>query len=115
MSRTIIREAQEDDHASIASGDSDESNVSITDEELALHGPPWAKEGMVSRKLYWESTGKRARNKTWADVFAVISKGELKMFTFGESGGMGQNVVGGGNWLVRSLLCDDLSLPSNSV
>jgi PH/SEC7 domain-containing protein len=102
LSRTIIREAQEDDSHSVASQNSTESSVSITDEELALFGPPWAKEGMLSRKLYWESAGKRSKNKTWSDVFAVVSKGELKMFTFGEGGGMGGSAVGGGNWLVST-------------
>ena len=34
------------------------------------------------------------------DVFVVIQKGELNMFTFGEHGGSGSGVVGGGNWLV---------------
>lgn len=100
LSRTIIREAQEDDTHSVASHESDESSVSITDEELALHGAPWAKEGMLTRKQYWEATGKRAKNKAWMNVFAVISKGEMKMFTFGEGHGMGADILGGGNWLV---------------
>lgn len=63
-------------------------------------GAPWAKEGMLCRKQYWESAGKRAKSKTWQDVFVVIQKGELDMFIFGERGvADGQN-VGGGNWLV---------------
>jgi len=33
------------------------------------------------------------------DVFVVIQKGELNMFTFGENGSGSSNVVGGGNWL----------------
>ena len=87
------------------SADSLLSNVSISDEELALLGAPWAKEGMLSRKQYWESHGKRAKSKTWLDVFVVIQKGDLNMFTFGgESGGFGGfgggEAVGGGNWLV---------------
>ena len=81
--------------------DTDETSVSITDEELALLGPPWAKEGMLCRKQYWESSGKRAKNKAWIDVFVVIQKGELNMFTFGEGGTVGRAAgVGGGNWLV---------------
>jgi PH and SEC7 domain-containing protein len=55
---------------------------------------------MLCRKQYWESSGKRAKAKTWMDVFVVIQKGELNMFTFGEHGGSGSGVVGGGNWLV---------------
>ncbi|KZT29200.1 hypothetical protein NEOLEDRAFT_1167197 [Neolentinus lepideus HHB14362 ss-1] len=99
LSHTIIREAQEDDDRSAQSQDSQSTNISITDEELALLGPPWAKEGMLCRKQYWESSQKRAKSRNWMDVFVVIQKGELNMFTFGEHGGGSQNVVGGGNWL----------------
>ncbi|KAI0332360.1 hypothetical protein GY45DRAFT_1344763 [Cubamyces sp. BRFM 1775] len=98
LSHTIIREQQEDDGHSLRSDDSS-TDISITDEELALLGPPWAKEGMLCRKQYWESTGKRAKSKAWMDVFVVIQKGELSMFTFGEHGVGGSHVVGGGNWL----------------
>lgn len=100
LSHTIIREQREDDEHSLRSDDSSSTNISITDEELALLGPPWAKEGMLCRKQYWESTGKRAKSKAWMDVFVVIQKGELSMFTFGEHGLGGAGVVGGGNWLV---------------
>ena len=100
LSHTIIREQREDDEHSLRSDDSSSTNISITDEELALLGPPWAKEGMLCRKQYWESTGKRAKSKAWMDVFVVIQKGELSMFTFGEHGLGGAGGVGGGNWLV---------------
>ncbi|KAJ1305839.1 hypothetical protein OPQ81_010564 [Rhizoctonia solani] len=101
LSHTIIKEAQEDDVGSVKSDVSNSTTVSITDEELALLGPPWAKEGMLCRKQYWESAGKRAKVKTWMDVFVVIQKGELSMFIFGEtSANAGGGVtVGGGNWL----------------
>ncbi|TFY55545.1 hypothetical protein EVJ58_g8172, partial [Rhodofomes roseus] len=98
LSHTIIRETQEDDSHSMKSEDTG-TDVSITDEELALLGPPWAKEGMLCRKQYWESTGKRAKTKTWMDVFVVIQKGELSMFIFGEHAHGASHVVGGGNWL----------------
>lgn len=104
LSHTIIRETQEDDGRSTKSDESSSTEVSITDEELALLGPPWAKEGMLCRKQYWESTGKRARSKAWMDVFVVIQKGELSMFVFGDHGSGGGSVVGGGNWLVRKTL-----------
>ncbi|KAG8710541.1 hypothetical protein FRC11_004407, partial [Ceratobasidium sp. 423] len=101
LSHTIIKEAQEDDVGSVKSDVTNSTTVSITDEELALLGPPWAKEGMLCRKQYWESAGKRAKVKTWMDVFVVIQKGELSMFVFGEtSANAGGGVtVGGGNWL----------------
>lgn len=82
------------------SAESGSTTISITDEELALLGAPWAKEGMLCRKQYWESSGKRAKDKAWMDVFVVIQKGELNMFTFGGHNGGGSGVVGGGNWLV---------------
>ncbi|KAI0930571.1 hypothetical protein AcV5_007248 [Taiwanofungus camphoratus] len=98
LSHTIIRETQEDDNHSLKS-DNSSTDISITDEELALLGPPWAKEGMLCRKQYWESTGKRAKSKAWLDVFVVIQKGELSMFTFGDHAHGASSVVGGGNWL----------------
>lgn len=112
LSHTIIRETQEDDTGSVHSTDSNSTTISITDEELALLGAPWAKEGMLSRKQYWESTSKRAKDKRWMDVFVVIQKGEMKMFIFGDhsSGGSGA-AVGGGNWLVS---CYDAFLASES-
>ncbi|KAJ6475350.1 hypothetical protein C8R47DRAFT_1143196 [Mycena vitilis] len=99
LSHTIIREAQEDDDRSAHSDDSTSTSISISDEELALLGAPWAKEGMLCRKQYWESVGKRARDKAWLDVFVVIQKGELNMFTFGENSPGGSGTFGGGNWL----------------
>ncbi|KAI0087982.1 hypothetical protein BDY19DRAFT_994406 [Irpex rosettiformis] len=99
LSHTIIRETQEDDARSVHSDNSISTDVSISDEELALLGPPWAKEGMLCRKQYWESTGKRAKSKDWKDVFVVIQKGDLSMFIFGEHSSGGGTVVGGGNWL----------------
>lgn len=98
LSHTIIRETQEDDSHSVKSVGSS-TDISITDEELALLGPPWAKEGMLCRKQYWESSGKRAKSKAWMDVFVVIQKGELSMFVFGDHAHGSSAVVGGGNWL----------------
>ncbi|KAG1870198.1 hypothetical protein DFJ58DRAFT_653231 [Suillus subalutaceus] len=99
LSHTIIKEAQEDEDRSYRSHESSSTTISITDEELALLGAPWAKEGMLCRKQYWESAGKRAKSKNWMDVFVVIQRGELNMFTFGDHGGGFSAVVGGGNWL----------------
>ena len=104
------------------SDQTDSTSVSITDEELALLGAPWAKEGMLCRKQYWESTGKRAKSKNWMNVFVVIQKGELSMFTFGGEGGGGATMgVGGGNWLVcdpsdvRPLTNEILTITMNTV
>ncbi|KAL0956601.1 hypothetical protein HGRIS_002738 [Hohenbuehelia grisea] len=99
LSHTIIRETQEDDDRSLRSEESGSTSISISDEELALLGAPWAKEGMLCRKQYFEAAGKRAKDKSWLDVFVVIQKGELSMFIFGDHGGGGGSIVGGGNWL----------------
>jgi PH/SEC7 domain-containing protein len=101
LSHTIIREAQEDDDRSIHSAVTSSTTVSISDEELALLGAPWAKEGILCRKRYFESAGRRAKDKNWMDVFVVIQKGELNMFTFGSSTSGTTGAFGGGNWLVR--------------
>ena len=97
LSHTIIKEQQED-------GPQNESEA-VSDERLALLGPPWAKEGILQRKHYWEGPGKRSRGKEkdWQEAFVVIQKGELQMFRFGESSGPVRRggSVGGGNWLVR--------------
>lgn len=89
---------------SLNSADTASTNVSISDEELALLGAPWAKEGMLSRKQYWESAKRRAKSKAWMEVFVVIQRGQLSMFTFGEGNSSeGGTSVGGGNWLVHRL------------
>jgi PH/SEC7 domain-containing protein len=85
----------------------DEDNLP-TDEELALSGAPWAKEGIIQRKHFWESPSKRAKDKTWLQVFVVISKGQLRMFRFDGTGTIKSNSsrdavgggVGGGDWMV---------------
>jgi PH/SEC7 domain-containing protein len=95
LSHTIIREQQEDDLRT-------ESGDDVDDEELALMGAPWAKEGILQRKHYWEAENKRSKDRSWATVFVVIQRGELRMFKFGNTGGPTRfGGVGGGNWMVR--------------
>lgn len=98
----VIREQREDDDAPL------DDDAVPTEEELALSGAPWAKEGIIQRKHFWETPLRRAKDKNWLSVFVVISKGELRMFRFdgagttkGTAGGAG---VGGGDWMVRALL-----------
>jgi PH/SEC7 domain-containing protein len=88
--------ASVDSHTSLSTLDE------MDDDELALLGAPWAKEGMLQHKQYWEIAGKRAKKNDWKHFFVVVSKGELFMFTFGDRGGGGfaGGSVGGGNWLV---------------
>jgi hypothetical protein len=80
--------------------------MSVSSAELALLGAPWAKEGMLTRKHYWETSGKRAKDKNWVQAFVVVSAGELKMFRFDSSGGTRSGVggMGGGDWTVRFVL-----------
>lgn len=100
LTHTVIRE-QEDETRSIASQASVSTADELDDDELALLGAPWAKEGLLWHKLYWEAPGKRAKKNDWQQFFVVVQKGELHMFVFGSgsSGFMG-GTVGGGNWLV---------------
>ncbi|GAA6001536.1 hypothetical protein JCM10207_006712 [Rhodosporidiobolus poonsookiae] len=106
LSHTIIREQQEDDARS------DSSSISVTSAELALLGAPWAKEGILQRKHYWETAGKRSRDKHWLQAFVVVSNGELKMFKFGSSGGMGGGIggIGGGDWTSNASSLGSISL-----
>ena len=100
LKHTLVKEQIEEDRASVM------SEQSITDEELALLGAPWAKEGILQRKHYWEGAGKRSRDKSWQQVFAVIAKSDLKLFQFGSSSSkssIGPSAgLGGGNWLVNA-------------
>ena len=102
----------ESDAKSVASDDSHLTSVSISDEELELFGAPWAKEGMLCKKHAWERVGKKAKNNKWTDVFAVIQKGQFSVFVFdgSSSGGVGDGLVGGGNWAKNANLVGEYSL-----
>lgn len=125
LTHTIIKESQEDDKAE-NSARPDDADEEIDDDELALIGAPWAKEGVLSRKHYWDGPQKRAKDKSWTETFVVVQKGTLSMFKFGESNGTGNAgkfapefnplegaggfVVGGGNWLSRATKLGEVSL-----
>ena len=100
LSHAIIHEAQEDDDHGAHSDESSLTTTSIFD----LLGTPRVKDGMLCHKRYWESLGKRAKHKAWLDVFVVIQRGELNMFTFGDATSNPSGTFGGGNWLV-GLFC----------
>ncbi|KAK4054533.1 hypothetical protein OIV83_001027 [Microbotryomycetes sp. JL201] len=119
LSHSIIREQQEDEtpHHNVHADDDDV--VEITDEELALMGAPWAKEGLVWRKHYWETAGKRSKEKSWLQVFVVAGKGELQMFRFDGAGsgaaGNRQSTrfgagLGGGDWTSNANAVGSVSL-----
>ena len=100
LAHTIIKEQQEEDARSEA------SLVEVTDEELALLGAPWAKEGLLERKHFWETIGKRSKDKAWVRAFVVVSAGQLRMFRFDSNGGgpgpSSGGAMGGGDWTVRA-------------
>lgn len=107
LSHAVIRE-HEDETRSIHSAASLSSLDDMDDDELALLGAPWAKEGLLWHKLFMEAAGKRPKKPEWKQYFSVVSTGQLYMFVFGQSGGGGGSfmmgggggAVGGGNWLV---------------
>ncbi|KAK0520089.1 hypothetical protein OC842_007218 [Tilletia horrida] len=110
LSQSIIKESQDEEASPNGNSMSDE----IDDDDLALMGPPWAKEGFLTRKHYYEGPHKRSKEKNWVEVFVVVQKGMLNMFQFNSNpsatikpsasnkGGGGAAVVGGGNWLANA-------------
>ena len=100
LSHNVIKE-HDDEARSIDSATSTSTADEMTDDELALLGAPWAKEGLLSRKLYWEAPNRRAKQKDWNKYFVVIQKGDLHLFVFGGGGSASRGgAVGGGNWMV---------------
>ncbi|RDA85239.1 hypothetical protein CP532_3264 [Ophiocordyceps camponoti-leonardi (nom. inval.)] len=109
LSQAIVRQDEADGAAdnatSVRSADASAAQL-LEDETLELAGPPWIKEGMVAHKRHLDSAGKRARDRNWTDVFAVIQKGQLGLFSFPASKSARQRAharnpdrpVGGGNW-----------------
>ncbi|KAH7029262.1 uncharacterized protein B0I36DRAFT_290773 [Microdochium trichocladiopsis] len=79
----------------------------LEDETLELCGAPWMKEGMVTHKHHLDAADKKARERNWTEVFAVIQKGTMSLFSFSTKSVRQKNrkgnkqagaVVGGGNW-----------------
>ncbi|QIX00145.1 hypothetical protein AMS68_005662 [Peltaster fructicola] len=54
----------------------------LEDESLMLEGAPWAKEGMVKHKHHLEGPDRKAKERSWNECFAVISRGKLTLFNF---------------------------------
>ncbi|KAH6682550.1 hypothetical protein B0J14DRAFT_127608 [Halenospora varia] len=104
LSQAIIRE---ETIGSAGSNGSEELRVAplLEDESLELAGAPWAKEGIVKHKHHLEALDKKAKDRNWAEVFAVVEKGYLSLFSFSSKsmrnkskGKVIGGVVGGGNW-----------------
>ncbi|CAL3971642.1 unnamed protein product [Diplocarpon coronariae] len=110
LSQAIIREETIGSAGSTGSerGDGEEPRAAplLEDESLELHGAPWAKEGIVKHKHHLEAVDKRSKDRNWSEVFAVIEKGYMSLFSFSSKTLRKQNkgkaalgtVVGGGNW-----------------
>ncbi|GAB0132127.1 hypothetical protein EsDP_00000571 [Epichloe bromicola] len=111
LSQAIIRDEDtngQETAPSILSADASSTQF-LEDESLELAGPPWIKEGMVMHKHHLDGYGKRAKDRHWTEVFAVVQKGHISMFSFNASksmrqksrsrnGGRPMGPVGGGNW-----------------
>ncbi|CAM1504274.1 Fc.00g018650.m01.CDS01 [Cosmosporella sp. VM-42] len=107
LSQAIIRDEDAYDGApSILSADIPATQL-LEDESLELAGPPWVKEGNVIHKHHLDGVDKKAKDRHWSEVFAVIQKGQMSLFSFSHksirqksrSRNAGpQAPVGGGNW-----------------
>lgn len=113
LSQAIIREDNVSTAASIISDQQSihrEYNSLLDDESLELAGPPWIKEGMVVHKHHLDGMDKKAKDRNWIEVFAVVQKGYMSLFSFTTNKSLrvknrSRNntvakgaVVGGGNW-----------------
>jgi hypothetical protein len=110
LSQAIIRE-DNDIYPTSSAGDEIKPAQLLEDESLELAGPPWVKEGMVVHKHHLDGVDKKAKDRAWTEVFAVIQKGQMSLFSFTPNktlrhkksrlaGGTAtkNKVVGGGNW-----------------
>ncbi|ROV90972.1 hypothetical protein VSDG_07715 [Cytospora chrysosperma] len=108
LSQAIIREDPMGSVTSLVSEDGKPTQL-LEDESLELAGPPWVKEGMVVHKHHLDGVDKKSKDRNWSEVFAVIQKGTMNIFSFSPNkstarrGHKAQNhkkgaVVGGGNW-----------------
>lgn len=123
LSQAIIRDEDAngaEGAPSVMSADLNEAQF-LEDESLELAGPPWVKEGMVMHKHHLDGVGKRARDRNWTEVFAVVQKGQMSIFSFNASKSMRQKSrtknagrptgpVGGGNWQDNALCLGNFNL-----
>ncbi|KAK1993418.1 Sec7 domain-containing protein [Colletotrichum falcatum] len=110
LSQAVIRddESAVSKEPSVLSDELKSANL-LEDESLELAGPPWVKEGMVIHKHHLDGIDKKAKDRHWNEVFAVIQRGQMSIFSFGTNKSMGRKsrgrhaskgpaIVGGGNW-----------------
>ncbi|POW16437.1 hypothetical protein PSTT_01254 [Puccinia striiformis] len=113
LSQSIIREQHEEESLESSQIEDEQSR----DSELALLGAPWAKEGILQRKQYWESKGKRHKDRGFGNSGgssggmgggAGAGGGEIGATTTTDSDGV--SGVGGGNWLPNAQLLGAITL-----
>ncbi|KAK6085146.1 Sec7 domain-containing protein [Seiridium cupressi] len=108
LSQAIIREDHQlETTRSIISEEVNGATL-LEDESLELTGPPWVKEGIVIHKHHLDGIDKKAKDRNWSEVFVVIQKGQMSLFSFStksmrQKARLGRKqapgaVVGGGNW-----------------
>ena len=112
LSQAIIRDDALGSSQSLVSDELKNAQL-LEDESLELAGPPWVKEGIVIHKHHLDGIDKKAKDRNWTEVFAVIQKGQLSIFSFSPNKSLGRSkaraarntqpvqkgaVVGGGNW-----------------
>ncbi|KAI0154727.1 hypothetical protein GGR57DRAFT_502473 [Xylariaceae sp. FL1272] len=105
---------------SVISEDFSGGNQMLEDESLELLGPPWVKEGIVIHKHHLDGVDKKAKDRNWNEVFAVVQKGTMSLFSFSTKsmrqkarGGRKHTagaVVGGGNWQENATSMGSFSL-----
>jgi len=105
LSQAIIREEQPVGTSGSGAGEELKVAPLLEDESLELAGAPWAKEGILKHKHHLESLEKKSKDRNWNEVFAVIEKGYMSLFSFSSKsmrnkskGKVSGGVVGGGNW-----------------
>ena len=104
LSQAIIRDEENEGAPSILSQDMSSAQL-LEDESLEITGPPWVKEGMVIHKHHLDGVDKKAKERNWSEVFAVLQKGQMSLFSFTANKSQRQKSrsraagpVGGGNW-----------------
>ena len=114
LSQAVIKEHDDEVHQNSSARSVDTDDRELDDDELALLGPPWAKEGMVWKRMEKEKGMRMAFKSTWGQVFVVVQRGEISVFTFATDSSKSRNgaegAVGGGNWLNNANLVTASSL-----
>lgn len=106
LSQAIIREEA---GGSDAAEETMRAMPLLEDESLELAGAPWGKEGILKHKHHLDAIDKKSKDKNWAENFAVIERGCMRLFSFSmnaksmrqktKSQKLTGGVVGGGNWM----------------